>query len=121
MSKIYLELIQGLKNEFQRLWDEEIEKTKNGPALQARLTRERAFISDIHAKSSYAALFFNQPPMMGLMRQMIGPDVDLCYNQLVIKAPSQAQENLKVYLQSYEITSHHEKSSFRIIRGGRED
>ena len=86
-------LLASLRSEFNRIWQETIEAAKDGPELEARLIRERPFISDLHARSQVCAALLKHPTMLELARQMIGPDVDVCYNQAVIKPPSGSTPN----------------------------
>jgi ectoine hydroxylase-related dioxygenase (phytanoyl-CoA dioxygenase family) len=70
------------------IWAEQITASVNENEMRQRLARERPFIADLHLKHPVCATFLKHPALLGLARQMIGPDVDVAYNQAVLKPPT---------------------------------
>jgi len=82
-----------LRQEMHRIWADHIEATRSGSKVAHRLARERAFIPDLHLISPACVSFLQHPILRNLALKMIGPNVDVGYNQTVIKPRTGAEPN----------------------------
>ena len=82
------EQLQAATTEFHRLWNDYIQSAeKGGDRRQIEIARYRPFIGQAHARSEVMAEFVKAPLYLEACEQLIGPDADLYYNQVVIKPP----------------------------------
>jgi len=79
-----------LRDEAQRLWEQAIEQADQG---KVEKTRRLAFVGWLHERSPVFARFLKSEPLLDVARQMIGDDVDIAGNQLVLKAPNPEGRN----------------------------
>jgi phytanoyl-CoA hydroxylase len=74
--------------EFGRLWQEHIHSIEQeGDEKAIWIARNRAFIGAAHKRSQVLADICHSPIYLEAAAKLIGPDADLYYNQVVIKAP----------------------------------
>jgi len=83
------ELVE-LRNEAHRLWRKAIDQS---PEDQRDKTQRLAFIGWLHERSPIFARFLKSEPLMSIAQHMIGDDVDIAGNQLVLKAPNPQGRN----------------------------
>ncbi len=101
-------VIGTLRDEFQRVWDDEIAAAEAAKADPKMLTglRERPFLADLGRKSPACAEFLRHPVLMDLARQMIGPAADVPWPQAVIKPPSKQVSNSFAWHQDNYYAAH---------------
>lgn len=87
--------LQTLRTEAQRLWGEALAEIAAGrnEQMKTMITTERAFIGWAHERSDLFAEFYLQDRFLEVVQQMLGPDADICGNQLVLKGPSKTGTN----------------------------
>ena len=74
--------------EFHRLHNDAIAVAEaTGDAKHAEMTRLRPFIGQAHTRSEMLARFIRSPIYLEACAKFIGPDADLYFNQVVMKAP----------------------------------
>jgi hypothetical protein len=83
--------LDGLRSEFDRLWQAEIEKSASYDAKSAELVRLRPFIGHVHLQSDFVREVATGPVFQEICRALIGPDADLYYNQAVLKPPGKGK------------------------------
>lgn len=83
-------LLGALRAEAHRLWQQAIDQAD---ADRVEKTRRLAFVGWLHERSAVFAEFLKSQPLMNIARQMIGDDVDIAGNQLVLKAPNPEGRN----------------------------
>jgi hypothetical protein len=83
--------LNGVKSEFHRLWDEELLKKSNLNKTEEEFMQVRPFIGHVHSRSDLCAHFCQSLIFQEITRKLIGPDVDLYYNQAVMKPPSKGK------------------------------
>ncbi len=76
-----------VRDAMNAIWEEDIQ-ANDDDAGRLRLVRERPFIADMHARSTRCTNFLKHTALLDLARQMIGSEVDVAYNQAVIKPPT---------------------------------
>lgn len=81
--------LDGVRCEFQRLWDEEIRaaEASNNPR-DAEFARRRAFLTLLEQRSTICAAFYRHPQLLSLAEQLVGPDLDMTWDQGIAKPPS---------------------------------
>lgn len=77
--------VKALLEEMYRTWVGHIKTTRFGSKVAHRLARELAFFPDFHLIRPACSGFLQHPILLDLALQMIGPNVDIGYNQTVIK------------------------------------
>lgn len=80
-----------MSDEFQRIWDEELESERQEDPKAAELTKLRPFIAQVHRRSSLCERFCHSPIFLDICRTFIGPDAHLYYNQAVLKPPGRGR------------------------------
>jgi phytanoyl-CoA hydroxylase len=87
--------LEGVRREFRRMWNENVERvTKGGgDALAVEQARDRTFLAQLDHKSEACRLFCQHPAIMSLCRQLVGPDIDMTWNQAIIKPPLPQGDN----------------------------
>lgn len=83
--------MEGLRTEFDRLWQEEIERACEADEITQEMVRLRPFIGQVHTRSEACATFVRRPEFSGICRALIGDDADLYYNQAVMKPPGKGR------------------------------
>lgn len=81
----------ALRAEFDRLWQEEIDKHADADQKTQDLVRLRPFIAHVHTRSQFCADFCRGPVFRELCSELIGPDADLYFNQAVMKPPGKGK------------------------------
>lgn len=85
-----------LRETFNRLWQEQIAAAeRKGDEQEIRLRRYRPFISGLSSQSEACRRAMLQPALCEIARQIIGEDVDVTYDQAVIKAPRGADTTVE--------------------------
>ena len=86
--------LDGVQSEFQRMWDEDIAKAdRSGVAKDIEFARYRPFFAFLERRSPVCAAFCKHPQLRELARQLIGgDDLDVSWNQAIIKAPAKGKE-----------------------------
>lgn len=88
------EQIRGVSDEFDRLHEEHMREADTNPEAgdkDRELARLRPFIGHAHLQSEVLCEFVKSPIYLEACAKLIGPDADLYYNQIVIKAAEQGQ------------------------------
>jgi phytanoyl-CoA hydroxylase len=86
--------LDGVRNEFQRLWDENVAHAiKGGDPLTIELAKTRPFLPQLDRQSEACNAFCRHPVMQTISRQLVGPDVDQTWNQAIIKSPLPQGDN----------------------------
>ncbi|MFW5846126.1 MAG: phytanoyl-CoA dioxygenase family protein [Planctomycetota bacterium] len=73
-------------------WDDPVERA---------LVQTRPFICDLHQRHPAFLAFLRCPRFLAIARAMLGPDADVCYNQTVIKPPSQEPNDFAWHQDTY--------------------
>ena len=87
--------LQAVSDEFDRLYDEYTESVDTDDDTDDRareLAKNRPFIGAMHTYSELMCEFAKSPIYLEACLKLIGPDVDLYFNQAVIKLPVHGQE-----------------------------
>jgi len=79
-----------LRDEAHHLWQQAIEQADQD---KVEKTRRLAFVGWLHERSAVFARFLKSKPLLDVARQMLGDDVDIAGNQLVLKAPNPEGRN----------------------------
>jgi ectoine hydroxylase-related dioxygenase (phytanoyl-CoA dioxygenase family) len=97
-----------LRDEFQRVWNEEVARAEaaKADATALAMLRTRPFLSDLARRSRACADFLRHPVLLDLARQMIGPDADVPWPQAVIKPPSTQLNNSFAWHQDNYYAAH---------------
>ena len=78
--------------EFERLHEDWIEECRRkGDATAVELALHRPFIGQAHGRSEALARFVKQAIYVEACAQLVGPDADIYFNQVVIKPPEVGQ------------------------------
>jgi ectoine hydroxylase-related dioxygenase (phytanoyl-CoA dioxygenase family) len=86
------ESIKEVENEFTRLWREDIQRVeKDGKPADVEFVRLRPFLSALEKRSPVCAAFCKHPRLLGLARELLGADIDLTWNQAIIKPPGKGK------------------------------
>jgi phytanoyl-CoA hydroxylase len=86
--------LEGVRREFERLWNQNIDRvTKGGDALSIDQARDRPFLAQLDRQSDACNAFCRHPVFQSLSRQLVGPDVDMTWNQAIIKPPLPKGDN----------------------------
>ncbi|MCG3146679.1 MAG: hypothetical protein PCFJNLEI_00113 [Verrucomicrobiae bacterium] len=86
--------LAGIRQEFKRMWAEEIEKAKqSGEKLALDWAMYRPHMAQLDHRSPTCHAFCHHPVFADLCRQTIGPDADLVWNQAIVKAAMPKQRN----------------------------
>ena len=81
--------LDGVQSEFLRMWDEDITKAKrDGDAKAAEFARLRGFFYHLEKRSATCGAFCRHPQLVAVANQMLGPDIDMGWDQAIAKAPS---------------------------------
>lgn len=81
--------LDGVQAEFQRMWDEDVASAqRGGDRRAAELQAVRGFFAHLEKRSPTCAAFCRHPQLVALTGQMLGPDVDMNWDQAIAKAPS---------------------------------
>ncbi|MEO6847443.1 MAG: phytanoyl-CoA dioxygenase family protein [Chthoniobacterales bacterium] len=84
--------LKAIQSEFQRMWEEEIEAAeKSGDAARIDFAHTKPFMSYLHLQSEACKAFTQLPPFVNACRQILGPDVDMTWDQSIIKPPSEGK------------------------------
>jgi len=83
--------MDGLRAEFDRIWQIELQRAEEADAAAAEIVRLRPFIGQVHTRSEVCADFVSGPVFQEICRIFIGPDADLYYNQAVMKPPAKGR------------------------------
>ncbi|MCX5661620.1 MAG: phytanoyl-CoA dioxygenase family protein [Planctomycetota bacterium] len=84
--------VNGVRGEFLRMWQEQIARADaSGNKDEARYARQRLFLSQLDHASPICDAFCRHPAILEVLGQILGPDVDITWNQAIMKAP-QAKE-----------------------------
>jgi len=81
------ETLAGVRSECERLWQEHIEFTNNWDELAHHQAKTRPFMPRLHETSEACAKFCAHPAFLELASQLVGPDIDMTWNQAIIKPP----------------------------------
>ena len=80
--------LAGVRAQFKRFWDEAIVAAqKTGNTFEIERAKARPFIAQLDRKSDVCQAFIKHRVFQDLALQLIGPDVDVTWNQCIIKAP----------------------------------
>lgn len=80
--------LAGVRAEFQKCWDDEIaEADKTGDAHKQFWARNRPHLAALNHRGAACREFCHHPVFGDLCRQLLGDDVDLTWNQAILKAP----------------------------------
>lgn len=80
--------INSVREEFLRLWQEHIARAEaSGNANEARYARQRLFLSRLDHASKACDYLCRHPAILKMLARILGPDVDLTWNQAIMKAP----------------------------------
>ena len=77
------DFIRAVSDELDALWETETARTADahdGPGFMLHLAQRNAVIAGV----------FQHPALLEIARGMLGPDADLCYDQVVMKQPQGA-------------------------------
>jgi len=90
--------LEGVRQEFKRMWAEEIEKAKTtGEKLALDWATYRPHMAQLDHRSPACRAFIHHPVFADIFRQTIGPDADLVWNQAIVKAPMPKQRDEKTW------------------------
>lgn len=84
--RLPVELVADFRRDVLNLWREEVERAGGDNA--STQVRTRPFIDRLHERSRPALKLLRSPFLTGLAKQIVGEDVDVCFDQAVIKAPT---------------------------------
>ncbi len=82
--------LAAVRGEFRRIWDDNVAACLSAPGLDAltiEQARFRPFLAQLDQKSQVCRDFIRHRHFQALARQLVGPDIDLSWNQAVIKPP----------------------------------
>lgn len=80
--------LENIRQEFKRMWAEDIEAAKaTGEKLALDWATYRPHMARLDHRSPSCRDFVHHPVFAELSRQVLGPDVDLAWNQAIVKAP----------------------------------
>lgn len=81
--------LAGVKGEFERLWQEGIARCEDkGTAADIDLMRTRPFLTYLDKVSETCRAFCLHRTFADVCLQLLGPEVDMSWNQAIIKPPS---------------------------------
>ena len=84
--------LADVRREFKRMWDEDVKQAQQtGDALAQDWATYRPHMSQLDYRSTACQAFCHHAVFGDLCRQLIGPDVDLSWNQAIVKAPMPAK------------------------------
>lgn len=84
--------LAAMQGEFQRMWDEDIAKAEQtGSATDVEFARLRPFFSHLEKRSPVCAAFCRHPQLVTLAQQMLGDELDLTWNQAIVKPPAKGK------------------------------
>lgn len=88
------ETLGEVRSEFTRLWGEHIcEAEKTGDPLTLEQARNRPFMARLDQRSDACRAFCHHDVFRDLSRELVGADVDLTWNQAIVKPPLHAGDN----------------------------
>src|SRR5690349_17424114 len=80
--------LDGVHREFQRMWDEHVARAlQTNDKLTIEQAKYRPFFAQLDRISEPCADYCRHPAIMDIARQVIGPDIDMTWNQAIIKPP----------------------------------
>jgi len=80
--------LSAMRDAFERRWHQGLEAAKrDGNAQRIRLMRDRPFLSDMSGYSDICREALRHPVLLDIARHIVGNDIDVTYDQAVIKAP----------------------------------
>lgn len=81
--------LKAMTDEIDRVYEERVEKViaEGGTADEIRVARGTRAYGAFHKLSNVAREFVKQPIYLEASRKLIGPEVDLYYNQAAVKPP----------------------------------
>ena len=83
------EPLNEMANEMDRVFEAGVAETKQtGDQYAIQAARGKRSYSQFHTRSAVAAEFVKSPIYIDVCRNLIGPDVDLYYNQAAVKPPA---------------------------------
>jgi phytanoyl-CoA hydroxylase len=81
--------LDSVQAEFQRMWNEDIAKAeRSSDPKAAEFARLRGFFFHLEKRSPICGAFCRHPQLVSVASQMLGPDVDMGWDQAIAKAPS---------------------------------
>jgi ectoine hydroxylase-related dioxygenase (phytanoyl-CoA dioxygenase family) len=81
--------LRAMTDEIDRVYEEQVDKVRadGGTDEEIRAAKGRRAYGAFHTLSDVAAEFIKQPIYLEASRKLVGPDVDLYYNQVAVKPP----------------------------------
>lgn len=84
--------LAAVQSEFQRMWDEDIAKAERaGNPVDIEFVRLRPFFSHLERRSPICTTFCRHPQLVALAQQMLGPELDMTWNQAIVKPPAKGK------------------------------
>ena len=114
-------MLAALREAFELSWREMVDAAeKSGDALQSGLARRRPVIAPLHKRFDACRRVFAHPAVCSIARQLIGGDVDLTYDQAVIKAPRVEGATVKNHFNWHQDAYYPTHSKFNASKWSRE-
>jgi phytanoyl-CoA hydroxylase len=99
--------LEGMRREFKRLWEEHIAwATKTGDPLTLEQARDRPFFAQLDHKSEVCRAFCHHRVFQEIGRQLVGPDMDMTWNQAIVKPPLPKGDNAFAWHQDMWYATH---------------
>lgn len=113
--------LASVQDEFQRMWDEDIAKAEQtGSAADVEFARLRPFFSQLEKRSSVCVAFCRHPQLVALARQMLGDELDLTWNQAIVKPPAKGKPFAWHQDGYYAVNNAHAKDADpKLVLGGK--
>ena len=84
--------LDAVQSEFQRMWDEDIAKAERaGNPVDIEFVRLRPFFSHLERRSAVCTAFCRHPYLVDIARQMLGDELDMTWNQAIVKPPAKGK------------------------------
>jgi ectoine hydroxylase-related dioxygenase (phytanoyl-CoA dioxygenase family) len=84
--------LAGVRSEFDRMWRENIASVEaKGDSRDIHAMRTKPFLTYLDRRSEICKAFIRHPAFAQRCLALIGPDVDVVWNQAIIKPPSEGQ------------------------------
>lgn len=88
--------LEEMRSEFERLWMGHLAHAqKHNDAKWIRLTRSRPFFSQLDRSSAACDAFCRHPVFLDIGRQLVGPDLDMTWNQAIIRPPPTPEDDFE--------------------------
>jgi ectoine hydroxylase-related dioxygenase (phytanoyl-CoA dioxygenase family) len=113
--------LDGVQSEFQRMWDEDIAKAeRTGNPKDAEFARLKPFFAFLEKRSPTCAAFCRHPQLVAIAQQMLGGELDMTWNQAIVKPPSQGKAFAWHQDGWYAVNNDHAKDADKsVVLGGK--